>query len=90
LLLEDLNTEKPRTKDLVQAFSKLKTDTKNKQAAHTLLLLDKIDKNLKLSLRNIGFLSFNLASDTQAYEVMAHKKLIVTKSGLDVLVKRLK
>jgi len=55
-----------------------------------LLLLDKIDNNLKMALRNIDFLNVNLATDTHTYEVMSHKKLIITKEGLTRLTNRLK
>jgi len=61
-----------------------------KGRASVLLLLDKVDENLKLSLRNIGFLNFNLAQNANVYEVLANKKLVVTKGALAKLVERLK
>jgi ribosomal protein L4 len=45
---------------------------------------------LKLALRNIDFLSVNLARETNVYEVMVHNKIILTKAALTELTKRLK
>jgi large subunit ribosomal protein L4 len=84
-ILDDLKIEKPKTKEAVKALSNLKIKT-----ARTLLLLDKLDKNLRLALRNIDSLTVNRARDTHAYEVLAANKLIVTKEGLRELINRLK
>lgn len=95
IILDDLKIEKPKTKVASEVFNNLKINQakgKNKpekKAVKTLLLLSKVDKNLKLSLRNIKFLTFNRAVDANAYEVMAAKKLIITKEGLRELTNRL-
>lgn len=90
LILDNLNLDRPKTKEAIKLFLNLKLlSQKNKKKHNLLLLLDKIDRNLKLSLRNIGFLNFNLAKDTHVYEVMSHKKLIITKQGLNQLTDRL-
>lgn len=88
IVLEDFKITSPKTKDAAKVFSNLKINSgKNNQA---LLLLDKKDANLQRALRNLGFLDFNLAKDTNVYEVLAHARLIVTKEGLTQLVGRLK
>ncbi|MCM8795070.1 MAG: 50S ribosomal protein L4 [Candidatus Omnitrophica bacterium] len=84
LVLDKFVIEKSKTKEAVGIFNRLKINAK------TLLLLDKIDENIKRALRNISFLDFNLAYNTHAYEILAHKKIIITKLGLDQLVGRLK
>jgi len=84
LVLDDLKLEKPKTKEAIKIFSNLKIGQK------TLLLLNKLDKNTKLAMRNIDFLTVNRAQDTQAYEVLAASKLIITKEGLRELTNRLK
>lgn len=61
-----------------------------KRKLSTLLLLDKLDNNLKLALRNISFLDVNSARDTHAYEILAHRKVIITKNALIELGNRLK
>jgi ribosomal protein L4 len=55
-----------------------------------LFLSDKIDRDLRLSLRNLGFLTMNKAKDTNVYEVLSHRKVVITKDGLQELTKRLK
>jgi len=45
---------------------------------------------LKLSLRNIDFVDFNLSLNTNVYEVLKNKKLIITKTALNKLIERLK
>jgi large subunit ribosomal protein L4 len=86
MVLDALTLDTQKTKEASRIFSNLKISPKIK----TLLLLDKIDNNLKLALRNIDFLNFNLASDTHTYEVMNHQKLLITKNGLDKLTDRFK
>lgn len=91
IVLDNFNLEKPKTKEAVRIFSNLKINSKkDKRHYTTLLLLDKIDSKLRLVLRNIDFLNINLAKDTHTYEVLAHRKLVVTKSGLGELAKRFK
>ena len=96
IILDDLKIEKPKTKDAVKALSNLKINLPKSQknskrkTAKTLLLLDKVDTNLRLALRNIEFLTINRAQDTNAYEVLAANKLIITKEGLRELTNRLK
>jgi len=55
-----------------------------------LFLTHKLDTQLKIALKNISFLTVDLASDCHAYEVMNAKKILITKAGLAVLTERLK
>jgi large subunit ribosomal protein L4 len=89
IILEDFKVDKPKTKEAVKIFNNLKLNNKGK-FYHTLLLMDNIDRNLKLALRNTDFLCMNLAKNTNPYEVLASQKLIITKAGLMELIKRLK
>ena len=96
IVLDNFKIEQPKTKEAVKILSNLKIGrVKDKKSSKTktikaLLLSDKLDKNLRLALRNIDFLSINRAQDTHAYEVLAANKLIVTKDGLRELTNRLK
>lgn len=97
IVLDSLKIEKPKTKEALKLLSHLKINSgaKGKKKVkrgntRALLLLDKIDRNLRLALRNIDFLSINRAQDTHAYEVLAAHKLIITKEGLRELTGRLK
>lgn len=90
IVLDNFEVKKPKAKDALQLLSNLKlTPAKKKGKANVLLLLGKMDNNLKLALRNIDFLNVNLAKDTHAYEVLTAKKLVITKEALESLVTRL-
>jgi ribosomal protein L4 len=43
-----------------------------------------------MALGNLDYLNLALAKETHAYEVLSHKKIIITKDALDVLTNRLK
>lgn len=89
IVVDEMKFEKAKTKEAARVFSNLKVKDAGKTNG-ALLLLHKMDNNLKLALRNLGFLDFDLASNTHAYEVLSHKKLIITKEGLSDLTGRLK
>lgn len=86
IVLNNFKIDNPKTKEVALILRNLKLEP----LKNTLLLLNKIDTNLKLAFRNIDFLDINLAKDTHAYEVLAHRKLIVTRDALNDLIKRLK
>jgi len=91
MILDNFKLNNYKAKDAVKIFSDLKlVSRKNKKNYNILLLLDKIDNNLKMALRNICFLTTNLAKDTHAYEIIKAHKLIITKKGLEELSNRLK
>lgn len=91
MVLENFTVENGKTKDALKIFSRLKIPCENKKKNYNiLLLLDKPDEKTKRSLHNIGFLDFNLARDTQCYEVLTHKTVLITKKGLNELTDRLK
>lgn len=91
ILLDELKLEKPKTKEIAQILSNLKlAQEKNKKSRPLLLLVGNPDNNLKLACANIEFLSINAAADTNAYEVLSHRKLVITKDGLNALTDRLK
>ncbi|MDD4981657.1 MAG: 50S ribosomal protein L4 [Candidatus Omnitrophica bacterium] len=89
IVLDALNIEKPKVKDALKVFSNLKL-TNAKDKASVLLLLDKLPESLKLSLRNIDFIDYNIAQNTNAYEVLKSKKMVITKGALTKLIDRLK
>jgi len=91
VVLDNLAVSGTKTKEAAKIFSNLKLNpAKEKKDYRILLLLDKIDNNLGIALRNIGFLNVNVAGNTHAYEVMSHRKLVITKEGLSGLTNRLK
>lgn len=91
IVMDSFKTETSKTKEAAKIFSNLNVGVKKgKSLRQALLLLDKIDNNLKLALSNIEFLEFNLAKDTNAYQVISSRKLIITKDALNDLAKRIK
>jgi large subunit ribosomal protein L4 len=90
LILDKIALEKAKTKEAARIFNNLKVGVKRTSRNSALLLLEKIDRDLKLACRNIGFLNINLVRDTHAYEILTHRKVIITKVGLEELVNRLK
>jgi large subunit ribosomal protein L4 len=89
VFIEDIKIDKPKTKEIVKILSNLKAQIGdlNKPA---LLLLDKVDRSLRLATNNIEFLDVNLSKDTNAYQVLRAIKVIITKDGLKALIDRLK
>ena len=49
-----------------------------------------LSKEISQPLSNIDFVSIGLARDAHTYEVLAHKKVLITKDGLRQLTDRLK
>jgi large subunit ribosomal protein L4 len=90
LILDDLKLESAKTKSAAKVFLNLKLGLKTSGRGRVLLLLDKIEPGVFLALRNLSFLDVNLARDTHAYEILSHKKIVVTKEGLSTLSERLK
>jgi large subunit ribosomal protein L4 len=90
IVLDTFKLDKPKVKEAMNILSNLKLINKLKRQAKLLLLLDKIDVPLRLALRNIDFLDFNLSQNTNAYEVLKSKKIIITKVALNKLIDRLK
>ena len=91
MVLDELKVEKTKTKEVAEILSRLKLNPpKAKKSYSLLLLMDKIDNNLKLATRNINFLKVNIVRDTHTYEVMSNQKLVITKAGLNELVHRFK
>jgi len=91
IVLDEFKLENSKTKEAMKLFTNLKINSsKDKKSSRVLFLLDKSTGDEKLALRNIDFLKFTLATDTNVYEVLAHKKLVITKDGLTQLTNRLK
>ncbi len=91
MILDEFKIGEPKTKQAVGVFSNLKLfSAKDKKSKKVLFLTHKLDAQLKRTLKNISFLTVDLASDCHAYEVMNNKKILITKAGLAMLTERLK
>jgi len=91
LVLDEFKVEAPKTKLAVKILTNLKLfSAKIKKEKKVLFLTHKLDADLKKALKNISFLTVDLAKDCHAYEVMNNQKLLITKAGLNDLTERLK
>ncbi|MFH1190761.1 MAG: 50S ribosomal protein L4 [Candidatus Omnitrophota bacterium] len=91
MILDEFIVQTPKTKQAVGVFTNLKLfSAKDKKLKKVLFLTRKLDARLKRSLKNISFLTVDLASDCHAYEVMNSQKVLITKAGLADLTERLK
>jgi len=91
MVLDDFKIDAPKTKNAVKVLANLKLfSPKDKKEKKVLFLTHKLNSQFKAALKNISFLTLDLAADCHAYEVMNNQKLLITKAGLADLTKRLK
>jgi large subunit ribosomal protein L4 len=90
VVLDEVKLGSRKTKEAARIFANLKMEGQMRRHKALLFLAHKIDRDLRLSLRNLGFLTANLAKDTNVYEVLAHRKVVITKDGLQELTERLR
>ncbi len=91
IVLDEFKIEAAKTKLAVKVLTNLKLfSPKPKKENKVLFLTDKLDINLKAALKNISFLTVDLAKDCHVYEVMNNPKLLITKAGLADLTERFK
>lgn len=83
LCIDELTVSPPKTKEFVKILSKLKLE------GRILALLDKADANVEKASRNIPRFHLMRVQDVNALDVMSNKKLLVTKSALKSLLKRI-
>ena len=86
IAVDSLAIESAKTKDAVKILVNLKI---RPAKGRILLLLEKQDEKVRRAFGNISALKINLAKDTNAYEVLQARKLLITKEGLIILTNRL-
>jgi large subunit ribosomal protein L4 len=72
-----------KTKDFAKILENLKLN------GRVLALLDGSDEKILLASRNIARLTMNRASDVNARDILSNKNLLVTKTALETLLKRI-
>jgi large subunit ribosomal protein L4 len=80
VVLESIKYETPKTKPFAQLLAKLGIDRS------CVLALDSNDQNVVLSARNVPRLSVLQAEQLNAHNLLAHRKLLITRAGLDQLM----
>ncbi|MFA5320285.1 MAG: 50S ribosomal protein L4 [Candidatus Omnitrophota bacterium] len=90
-VLEDIKASAGKTKEIVAVLSGLGLKPSRKSPANQcLFLVVKVDENLAKAAGNINTLKVCRASDINAYEMLAHRRVVCTRDALNVLLERLK
>ena len=93
IILEDIKLKEPKTKEMKKVLENFlpKADRlrQKKIKEKMLLLVDKVEPNLKFGCRNLANLFLLQAEDVNAYDILKFKRLIITKPGLEKILKRI-
>ena len=79
-IVEDLNFEAPKTKQMIQLFNNLKLDNRN-----ILLVTNDMNDNVLLSARNLQYVDVMRVSDLATYNIMRAKSLVFVESSVQGL-----
>jgi large subunit ribosomal protein L4 len=82
-LLDELKIEGYKTKDFAKILSNLKIDDK------VLIVLDSLSENIKRAARNLPDVKIQTHQSLTSYDILKYKKLIITKSALSSIIKRI-
>ena len=83
VVLDELKLTGPKTKDFIGLISKVAAPQ-----GFTLVLIDVVDKNLKLASRNLPTVQIELADSVNTYELLRFDKIVATKAGFEKLAAR--
>jgi len=75
VVVDELNMAEPKTKEMVQMLSAL-------NAANALVVIDAVDENVIKSVRNISGVTPVQAAGINVYNILSHKKLVITKEAV--------
>lgn len=80
IVVENFNFEKPCTKDWVSIAKSFKLDDKK-----TLLVMNDLDRNVLLSVRNVPNALMQQAIDLNAYTVLNNDAIIMTEGSVELI-----
>jgi large subunit ribosomal protein L4 len=83
IVVNEIKIDRPNTKEFSRILEALKLDNDK-----VLVVVDDYNKNIKLSSRNMEKVMTRSAKQFNAYEILTHDKLIMTKKSLEVASKR--
>ncbi len=83
IVIDEIKLDQPKTKKLVNILSSLDAMDKS------LILLEKKDPNIMKACSNIPGSDVRTFDNFNAYDILKHHKLIISKSALKHLIKRL-
>ena len=76
IVLDTLNFDQPKTKEMVKVLNALNVDAK------ALVVTAEVDENVVKSARNIEGVTPVAAASINVYDLLAHNKLIITKDAI--------
>lgn len=80
VVVESLKLDRPKTKEIVKTIETLGLNGKT-----TLIVLKEKDDNVILSARNIPGIHVTRVSDLNAYELLTHERVLLTRDALDLI-----
>ncbi|MDE6422387.1 MAG: 50S ribosomal protein L4 [Muribaculaceae bacterium] len=80
IVVENFNFDKPSTKNWVNIAKSFKVNDKK-----TLLVMNDLDKNLLLSVRNVPNALMQQASDLNAYTLLNNDSIIMTEGSVELI-----
>jgi len=83
IVLNELNLEVPKTKELIAILRRLNI------TGSCLIVTEKADKNSHLSARNIPDVKQTYVDSLGVADIIGHRQLLLTKSALETLEKKL-
>ncbi len=81
LIIEDINMDTPKTKQLVSIMDNLKVSDKK-----ALIVLPEYNDNVYLSTRNVPNIASTLLADINTYEIMNADVLVITENTVKIFV----
>tara|TARA_B100000963_G_scaffold347873_1_gene354691 strand:- start:804 stop:1442 length:639 start_codon:yes stop_codon:yes gene_type:complete len=83
ILIEDLDLQSPKTKEIYNIYKNLEIDR------GCLFVVNEVSENILLSSRNIKHIEVISAELLNTYKLLLFKTVVVTKSAMNVIEKRL-
>lgn len=80
-VLEELKMAEPKTKEIANLLNKIKI-------SNALIVIEKMDKNIMRSARNLASVGLVSADSLNVYDVLRFKNLLLTKAALAALGKK--
>jgi len=84
VVIEKIELKEPKTNLLKKIIDNVFSD---KQPSSLLLIADKVDKNLRLSSRNISFLNIANVNSLSPLKLLRPSKILITKNAFSQVVK---
>ena len=76
IVLDELNIEEPKTKEMVKILDSIKA---NKKA---LIVMDESNENIMKSIRNIPNVEVTIANTLNVYDILKYDSFIITKAAV--------